>query len=57
MSHATYQNEIDDGTDDNEVVDLQTAIEQSGMTPTNKWEAKFTIENAKWVEEFYYQQS
>ena len=24
MSHATWHNEIDDGTDDNEVIDLQT---------------------------------
>ena len=34
MSHATWANEIDDGSDDNEVVDLQTAIESSGMTFT-----------------------
>ena len=32
MSHATWNNEIDDGSDDNEVVDLQTQIEHTGMT-------------------------
>ena len=32
MSHATWANEIDDGTDDNEVVDIQTIVEGNGMT-------------------------
>ena len=32
MSHAAWKNEIDDGSDDNEVVDLQTMVEDAGMT-------------------------
>ena len=31
MDHASYHNEIDDGTDDNEVIDVQT-----GMTNQQK---------------------
>ena len=32
MSHDAWKNEIDDGSDDNEVVDLQTMVQDAGMT-------------------------
>ena len=40
MTHATWNNQIDDGTDDNEVIDLQTK-----ETKTLLWELKKINQN------------